>query len=302
MKKRSLALLCCIAMIFGVFFASVTVIAAEDTETEGDATVETESGDAVDTEETVKTFPGDYNGDGELNTLDLICLRKYFASYNYITNTPPFAIPEGADADGYISLNDITDLRYFLTWIKIDQQPTMENKYTVVANEGVSYTWYVWEDGKLGEAVEGANTATISGATDGYYYVCAVSYTGFSLLTDPVLYFGDQNHPVCGATCNCDDAHENITMTPILTLDDFKNAMEKGGNYYLAYDVAVDKSVAVKADTVLCLNGKKLSRTGDGDFSILNVNEGASLSITDCSDEERIGDIDPVSGLWTEGE
>lgn len=186
--------------------------------------------------------------------------------------------------------------------LMIIEQPDAFNKYTVTVAGDAEYTWYIWNNGTLGDVVVGADGATLTGAVDGLTYVCVVSFNGKDITTEPTLYMSEKTHPVCGESCECSgETHENITWTPIVGLDEFKRAMGIDGNYYLAFDIAVDKTVSVKADVNLCLNGKKLTRTGDGDFSILNVTVGNTLTLTDCGEEERVGYIDPVSGLWCEG-
>ncbi len=281
MKKKFLASVLCIILMFGVFIAA-SIVAAADEEL---------------------TVPGDFMRDGEVNTKDIILLRQYLARYDYDNDTPPFELPEGSDVngDGVINTKDITLLRDYLVGIQILQQPDVFNDYTVYAGDDANYAWYLWTDGAIGDAVEGANTATLTGATDGLSYVCVVSYGPNSVVSEPVLYMSDRTHPACGEICECEDeTHENITWTPIVSLDEFKKAMEIGGNYYLGADIAVDESVYVKADTNLCLNGKKLSSTG-GNFSMLRVAADVTLTLADCSDEERVGYIDPETGLWNEG-
>ena len=279
MKKKLLASVLCIILMLGVFIAAAIAVSADE------------------------AVPGDFTGEGVVDLRDLVYLRKYFAGYNYDTNEPPFALPEGADVNGdnEIDLMDIFDFRQYLVGLSILQQPSVFNNYTVFAGEGGSYAWYLWENGEIGEAVEGANSATLTGATDGLSYVCVVSYESWTLTSDPVLYYSSKTHPVCGEICDCaDESHIDIEWKPIASLEDFKIAMKKGGSYYLVDDIAVDESVYVKADTDLCLNGKKLSSTG-GDFSMLRVVEDVTLTLADCSDEERVGYIDPETGLWNEG-
>ena len=147
MKKRLLSvILSATIMLTLLFAASIATSAAES-----------------------NAIPGDFTGDGEINLNDILTLRKYLAGYNYDTKVPAFTLPEGSDTngDGVIDLRDLSCLREFLSETSIIEQPNAFNKYTVTATGDVSYAWYLWEDGKLGAAVEGANTATLTGATDG---------------------------------------------------------------------------------------------------------------------------------------
>ncbi len=59
---------------------------------------------------------GDCNGDGKINTMDIVTLRDYLANYDYETGTSTVKIKGGADAngDGSINVKDITLIRQYL--------------------------------------------------------------------------------------------------------------------------------------------------------------------------------------------
>lgn len=65
---------------------------------------------------------GDSNGDNVVNSLDVIALRKYFASYDYTNGVAGSEIYDGADAngDGYVNTGDITALRQYLAGYDYD--------------------------------------------------------------------------------------------------------------------------------------------------------------------------------------
>ena len=93
MKKRLLALLISIVMISCMIFAAMIAVSATETE----------------------VLPGDFDGNGIVDTRDLIRLREYIANYDYDNDTAPFILPEGSDVNGddEITLQDIFFLRKF---------------------------------------------------------------------------------------------------------------------------------------------------------------------------------------------
>ena len=59
---------------------------------------------------------GDANGDGEVNTLDALALRKCSADYNYETGTSTVDVMAGADVsgNGAIDASDVLLLRRYM--------------------------------------------------------------------------------------------------------------------------------------------------------------------------------------------
>ena len=109
-------------------------------------------------------------------------------------------------------------------------------------------------------------------------------------------------HPVCGAACDCTDTtHEVLVWYPVSDLAEFISAAATEGNYYLAEDIVIDATVEITANVNLNLNGKKLSREGTEEFRMLQIKYSAKLTLTDTGSNERVGYIDPTTGLWTEG-
>lgn len=188
----------------------------------------------------------------------------------------------------------------------IAEQPSVTNNYTVSTLwQPTSYTWYLWVDNARGEAVAGQNTATLTDGIDNASYVCLLAYGDLTVETAPVTVLPKvalQKHPICGSVCNCTDtAHNTIDWYPIADLAGLISAAATEGNYYLTEDIVIDATVTFTANVNLCLNGKKLSRSGEEAFAMLTVAADATLTITDCSDDVRVGYIDPETGLWTEG-
>ncbi len=84
---------------------------------------------------------GDANGDGRVDTKDLILFRQYLANYDYDNGSAPFELSENADidGDGKITAKDICDLRRRLVnseTVIIENDGTS----TVVGNSGLIYT------------------------------------------------------------------------------------------------------------------------------------------------------------------
>jgi len=188
----------------------------------------------------------------------------------------------------------------------IFEQPVRMNGYTVITSgQPTSYTWYTWVDGAKGEIVEGQTTATLTGGMAGQSYVCVIALGDKTVETLPVTVKAEipsQNHSICGSICDCTDTtHEELVWNAVSDLGELIYAAAKGGNYYLTEDIIVDATVKITANVNLCLNGKKISRAGDEAFRMLEVAAGVTLTLTDCTSEERVGYIDSTTGLWTEG-
>ena len=93
-------------------------------------------------------------------------------------------------------------------------------------------------------------------------------------------------HCICGGENNVADhtTHTAVTWTGISDLSEITT----GGYYYLKNDVTLSGEWACGiSDVNLCLNGKTI--TGANSYSVIRVNTGASLVITDC--RETVGKI-----------
>lgn len=117
-----------------------------------------------------------------------------------------------------------------------------------------------------------------------------------------------ESHHTCSESCGHIDADPHKTVSSaqwvaVSTQTQLQNAAENGGNVYLAGDISLVNGITVAENKslTLCLNGKKLFYAGAGKVTILTVNEGATLNITDCGTNVRAGYISADTGLWTEG-
>ena len=224
-------------------------------------------------------------GDVFANADSGIDVGEYLDRFFYEAGDPIYKTENGEIASGFV----------------IIEQPTSVNKYTVITSGNPTFTWYTWIDGQIHEAVEGQNTAALTSVIEGVTYVCVARLGEQSIVTDPVTYLPTKLHPICGEVCSCvGETHESLEWLPITNTSELISAAVNSGSYYLACDIVLEGSVTVSADVNICLNGKKLTREGDSAFPMLKVSSGATLTLTDCSDYERIGYIDPTTGLWTE--
>ena len=109
----------------------------------------------------------------------------------------------------------------------------------------------------------------------------------------PTVTFAEDvhTHCFCGNENSVGDhtTHTAVTWTGISSLSEITEA----GNYYLKNDVTLSDTWTCRIDGVnLCLNGKTV--TGADNKSVIGVNTGASLVITDC--RETVGKITHKSG------
>lgn len=101
---------------------------------------------------------GDIDGNGAVDTRDLVSLRKYFADYDYEKGEPPFELGESADINGEdgITAADLALLRKVLAEKElVESAPDTDNisaispalgETVVLANDTV-YSWYQQFDG-----------------------------------------------------------------------------------------------------------------------------------------------------------
>ena len=103
---------------------------------------------------------------------------------------------------------------------------------------------------------------------------------------------------------NSDPKHvcgDNVCQ-PIESADALSAAMTNGGCYYLVNNIELTSKLTVSDNVVLCLNGKVISNSGNIKSAMITVEDGASLTLTDCSDADHKGYIDPETKQWAEGE
>ena len=165
-----------------------------------------------------------------------------------------------------------------------------------------NYTWRVYSNGAIGEVLEGQTTNTLVGIP-GETYVCVVTYESGEVLTsDPITYAEKIYHPICGEMCDCGEEHETVEFISVTSEAELILAAQLGGNYYLYTDIEIFNEILVTSDMTLDLNGKILKYVGENKASVIEIAEGATLTLADGADAERNGYIDPESGLWTEDE
>ena len=102
------------------------------------------------------------------------------------------------------------------------------------------------------------------------------------LLPTTALAAGEHSHPICGASCT-DESHSDQTWTGVSNLSQITSA----GNYYLTTDVTLTSTWRPADGTVLCLNGHTI--TAADDVVTIQVNSGATFTLTDCSTKKSYG-------------
>ena len=117
----------------------------------------------------------------------------------------------------------------------------------------------------------------ISDRTDG----CAIKGNGNNI----ILYKGQLHaHPVC-CEASCKD-HPNELWQPISDETGLQNATE--GHYYLTKAIELKNVWKPARGVVLCLNGQSI--TAKGSFDAIEVGDGVTFTLTDCS-SQRNGEI-----------
>ena len=94
---------------------------------------------------TPRAVRGDVDGNGMVDTNDLILLRKYFANYDYDNGIAPFEILEGADAnkDGVINTVDLISIRSYISngfWNAKNEIVENGDTASVVTKQDLNYT------------------------------------------------------------------------------------------------------------------------------------------------------------------
>ena len=92
-------------------------------------------------------------------------------------------------------------------------------------------------------------------------------------------------HYLCGGSDGCTCTSGSNCESVNFTAWDSANALpDTAGNYYLTKDVELDGSSNIpwmpKADTVLCLNGHKITKNGGGD--VIYVLQNVTFTLCDC--------------------
>ena len=86
-------------------------------------------------------------------------------------------------------------------------------------------------------------------------------------------------HPVCGKTCNHDDAHADEVWRGVSSLDEITTS----GNYYLTQNIELNKTWSPVAGVKLCLNGHNITANADVDvITMPNSGNFMIFTLTDC--------------------
>lgn len=97
-------------------------------------------------------------------------------------------------------------------------------------------------------------------------------------------------HSLCRTTdCTCAN-HGDVVFMPWGETEAEQKSLPKFGNYYLTHDVALTSSAYADGrlgDLNLCLNGYTIS--GSDAVRIIDVDEGSTLSVTDCEGSGKTG-------------
>ncbi len=103
-------------------------------------------------------------------------------------------------------------------------------------------------------------------------------------------------HKICGND-PCDDGHDSLVWKAISSLDEIDDENDGENNYYLIGNVTLNSTWECKSNVNLCLNGHDI--IGPNGNDAIKVNNGASLTITDC--RETVGSITHASGQTGRG-
>ena len=101
--------------------------------------------------------------------------------------------------------------------------------------------------------------------------------------------YGHDGHFDCGESCShvADDPHktvEDADWEEWISPDYLPTA---AGNYYLAVDVTIGSTWVPSTDTVLCLNGHSITKTGTG--TVIRVSANRTFTLTDCGSGKITG-------------
>ena len=201
-------------------------------------------------------------------------LLVYAKAADKVINNQDGRTPNDLDSYNYVEVVGGT-IDGYNSWglYKTGATPFADVQHNLVLGEGEIDRWSYSVDGV------GMGGLSLGG-------VKALEITGDTIVTASI----DKAHTCIGESC-----------TPVSTFDELVAAVTVGGCYYLTNDISVSANVTFAADATLCLNGKKLDRTGDTVFTMFTVSENVTLKLVDCGDTERVGYIDPATKLWTEG-
>ena len=91
-------------------------------------------------------------------------------------------------------------------------------------------------------------------------------------------------HPVCGKTCSHTDNgdHSNIPWTAWSSTNSLPTS---AGNYYLTANVTINNTWSPKDGTVLCLNGKTITKNNSDSYNnshAISIGASVTFTLTDC--------------------
>ena len=102
-----------------------------------------------------------------------------------------------------------------------------------------------------------------------------------------------QDHPICG-DANCTDSNHVIPNGTNWTSVDSLDKITTSGNYYLTENVTLSDTWTLENNVVLCLNGHSIK--ADGDFDAINVHQGSTFTLCDCTGKGKVTHVEGKTG------
>ena len=230
-----------------------------------------------------------FNGDTRASSFSQVNSRIFMDMGGTGTNGMSLAFESAGDNQYYIW----SSFRYNQTYLCVNGKNSAGEYYLGgTTNKSNALKWSLGTDGRLYTTYNSVEYFL-------WMYSNQIPYNesdGFRLTTDTTNSYAishkrlsltppetPHRHPVCGAECTHEDAHETIeavawegdsSTVPVVP----NRGTLAAGDYYLKSDISVSRNISISGTVRICLNGHKLNFTGYG-FDVL---EHGSLEICDC--------------------